>query len=66
MTAIQVIQAVLQLAALFPSLAPAFIQIIRDFEAMFAEGNEPTQADIDALIDRVKSQSAAIQALDTK
>lgn len=59
----QTLQLVLQLIALFPALEPAFVQAIRDFEALFAEGKEPTQADIDALLDRVKAQSAEIQKL---
>lgn len=63
MTAAAAIQLVLQLLALFPTVAPAAIQAVKDFEALFANGAEPTQADIDALIDRVKTQSAQIQAL---
>lgn len=63
MNAQQVLQAVLQLLAIFPSVEPALVQAIRDFEALFQNGNEPTQEDIDALLDRLKSQSATIQSM---
>ena len=61
MTVAQAIAAILQLAALFPTLEPAFVQAVKDFEALFANGAQPTQAYIDALIARVQAQSAEIQ-----
>lgn len=61
MNAQQVIQVVLQLLALFPTVEPAIIRVIQDFEKLFANGATPTQAEIDALIDRVKTQSQEIQ-----
>lgn len=51
-----------QLMALYPTLEPAFVNGFKDLQGLFAGGNEPSQADIDALISRVQSQSAAIQA----
>lgn len=63
MTAAQILQLVLQLVALFPTLEPAFVQAVKDFEALFANGSQPTQADVDALIARVKAQSDIIQAM---
>lgn len=62
MTAQAALQLVLQLIALFPTVEPALVQAIRDFEALFANGGTPSQADVDALLDRVRAQSAAIQA----
>ncbi len=62
MTPQVILQLVLQLIALFPTLEPAFVQAVKDFEALFANGGEPTQADIDALLARVQTQSATIQA----
>lgn len=64
MTAALALQIVMQLLALAPTVEPAVVQAIKDFKAMIDSGNTPTQADIDALIDRAKSQSAQIQALD--
>lgn len=66
MTAAAALQIVLQMLALAPTVAPAVVKAVEDFKAMFADGNEPTQADIDALLDRIKAQSAAIQNLDDK
>jgi hypothetical protein len=57
-----VLAVVLQLLALFPTVEPAIARAIADFQKLFADGNEPTQADIDALLDRVKAQSAVIQS----
>lgn len=55
------IQLVLQLLALSVTLEPAIRRAVEDFQKMFEDGNEPTQADVDALLDRIKSQSAQIQ-----
>ena len=63
MTAQQAIQLVLQLLALFPSVEPSIVKAIQDFEALFASGAAPTQAQIDALIGQIKTQSAVIQSL---
>lgn len=63
MTVAAALGIVTQLLSLVPQVAPAAIQAVNDFKAMFANGQEPTQADIDALIDRVKTQSATIQSL---
>jgi hypothetical protein len=64
MNAAAVLQLVLQLVALFPTLEPAFVQAVKDFEAMFASGNTPSQAEIDALLARVQTQSQIIQSED--
>lgn len=53
----------LQLLALFPSIEPAAIKAVEDFKNLFTNGQQPTQADIDALINKIKTQSAQIQAL---
>lgn len=66
MTASEAIAVVLQLATLFPTLEPAFVKAVQDFKAMFSSGAEPTQADIDALIQRIQEQSAQIQAIAQK
>lgn len=63
MTVEAALQIVMQLLALYPTVEPAVVKAIQDFQAMFAGGAQPTQADIDALIDRIKTQSAEIQAL---
>lgn len=57
-----VLAIVMQFLALFPTVEPALVRAIEDFRKLFENGGQPTQADIDALLDRVKSQSAAIQA----
>lgn len=57
---LQIVQAIL---ALYPTVEPAVVKAIEDFKALFADGAQPTQADIDALLDRIKSQSATIQSL---
>lgn len=57
-----ILAAVIQIIALFPTLEPAFVQAIRDFQSLVNSGTA-TQADIDALLDRVKSQSATIQGM---
>lgn len=62
MTAEAVLSIVLQLLALFPSLEPAIIRAVEDFKKLFENGGQPSQADIDALLDRVKTQSATIQS----
>jgi len=58
----QVLAIVLQVLALFPTLEPAIVRAIEDFKKLFENGGEPTQADIDALLDRVKLQSSIIQS----
>lgn len=63
MTAAEAISMVLQILALFPTVEAAIVQAIKDFKALIDSGTEVSQADIDALVDRVKTQSAAIQAL---
>lgn len=63
MPAAAAIQVVLQLLSIFPSVEPAVVNAVNDFKNLFDNGAQPTTADIDALIDRIKTQSAAIQAL---
>lgn len=54
---------VMQLLSLFPTIEPAVMQAITDFQNLFSNGAQPTQADIDALITRVTAQSQEIQSL---
>ena len=62
MTPAEILAVVIQIMALFPTVEPALVQAIRDFESLVTTGTA-SQADIDALLDRVKSQSATIQAM---
>lgn len=57
---LQVVQAIL---ALYPTVEPAVVKAVQDFEALFANGATPTQAEIDVLIGTIKTQSASIQAI---
>lgn len=63
MKASEVLQLVLQIIAMFPALEPAFVRAVEDFKKLFDDGAEPTQADIDVMLARIKEQSATIQAL---
>lgn len=58
-----ILSVVLQLLALFPSIEPAALKAVEDFKAMLEGGAVPTQADIDALVNRIQAQSKTIQAL---
>lgn len=63
MTAAQAIELVLQILALFPQIEAAAVQAITDLKALFDSGATVTQADIDAIINRIKAQSEEIQKL---
>lgn len=63
MTAEAAIALVSQLIALFPAVEPAIVAAVNEFKALFAGGATPTQAQIDALFDKIRTQSAQIQAL---
>ena len=63
MSPAEILAVVIQIMALFPTVEPALVQAIRDFESLVSTGTT-SQADIDALLNRVKSQSAMIQAMD--
>lgn len=63
MTAAEIITAVVTIIKAAQELAPAAEQAIEDFRKLFSDGNEPTQADIDALIDQINANSTKIQAL---
>lgn len=59
----QIVALVVQVISAAQTLTPVALQAIADFEKLFADGAEPTQADVDALIAKINSQSEAIQAL---
>lgn len=61
-TAVQAIGFFLQLVALFPTLEPAFVKAVKDFEALFNSGTA-TQEDLDNLIAQAQAQSAIIAKL---
>lgn len=61
MTAEAIIALILQLMSLFPTVAPALVQAVKDVEMLFANGAQPTQEQIDELLSRVKAQSVTIQ-----
>jgi hypothetical protein len=64
MTTASLLAFVLQLIALFPTLEPAFVQAVRDFNALFNSGNvtdEDAQKFLNDVIARIQSQSAMIQ-----
>ena len=63
MTPAQIITALVQAIQIAQELTPLALKAIEDFKALFADGNEPTQADIDALIATINEQSAQIQAI---
>lgn len=63
MTAAAVLQLVMQILSLFPTVEPLAVQAVKDLENLISGGGTVSQADIDALITRVQTQSAAIQAL---
>jgi len=64
MTATAALAIAIQIIGLFPTVEPAVIQAVKDFRNLFqGGGKEPTQAEIDALLDKIKAQSAEIQKL---
>lgn len=63
MTPAQIISLAVQVIAAAQTLTPVALQAIEDFKKLFADGAEPTQADIDALISKINSQSETIQSL---
>lgn len=63
MTIETALQLLLQALALLPTVAPEVMRLVEDFQKLFKDGKVPTAAEIDALIERVKTQSATIQAL---
>lgn len=63
MTALAAIQLAMQLMGMFPTVEPALVKGVQDLKDLIAGGGTVPQSDIDALLDRVKAQSAAIQAL---
>lgn len=63
MTVTTALSVVMQILALYPTIAPGVTQAIADFRDMFAGGKQPTVADINILLDKIKAQSAAIQQL---
>lgn len=63
MTAKEAIAIILQLLALFPTVAPAVVQAVKDFQKLFEDGHEPTQSDIDELMAKMEEQSKLIQNL---
>lgn len=62
MTPAEIIAGVLQIVQLGVQLTPAVLRAIEDYQALFADGKEPSPEDLAALLDRVRSQSAAIQS----
>ncbi len=58
----EIISAVVAIVQLGVTLTPAVLRAIEDYEALFADGKEPSPEDLAALLDRVRTQSAAIQA----
>jgi hypothetical protein len=63
MTPTEIIEIVEAILALYPTVDAAASKAVADFKALFADGAQPTRADADALIDRIRAQSAQIQAL---
>lgn len=59
-----IIALILQVISAAQTLTPAAIQAVEDFKKLFAGGQVASQADLDALIARLKDQSAQIQAID--
>lgn len=68
MDPIAIINGVMQVIGAVTTLEPVVVKAVQDFSGIFAGGAQPTDAEltahIDALISRVQSQSAQIQALD--
>lgn len=61
MSPAEIIAGVVQLVSLGIQLTPAVLRAIEDYEKLFADGGSPSPEDLAALLDRVRSQSAAIQ-----
>jgi hypothetical protein len=58
----EIIAGVLQIVQLGVHLTPAVLRAIKDYEDLFADGKSPSPEDLAALLDRVRTQSEAIQA----
>lgn len=57
-----IIQGLMQVLGAIITLTPKVIEAVEDYKKLFADGGQPTQADFDALVAKIKSQSEAIQA----
>lgn len=68
MGVLAIISMIEQIISAGQTLVPAVAQGVADFKALFADGAQPTEAEaqahMDALVARVQSQSAQIQAID--
>ena len=62
MTPTAIIALVMQILALAPTLVQA-AAAVKELGDMVSDGKEPTQAELDALIERVKAQSGEIQKI---
>jgi hypothetical protein len=63
MTAAKALQIALELISLAGNNVPKIISAVTAFKDLFDGGKEPTQAEVDALIDKVKTQGDDIAKL---